>query len=764
MSGRRRAAPRSPASLPASAPTSRWRWRGRSIRARIALILTVPTALLVVAASFGVLTQLSASREASATAENVELVLTAQELVHSLQKERGLSVGFVGGAADYKPLIETQRRSSNAARGTLDRALAANPSAVAGRIRTAEAELGRLGAVRGAVDSGQTTKADVFAFYSAGIAALSEAMFPGDIGEGDRALRTGMAALRALSAGKEQAGRERATLNGVFASGSFSRAEYPLFNDIRAAKQAGFDEFRRLAAPAWADAFDAASSTPQASTMLALEQKAQNSPTAERLGVQPRTWWAAITAFIDDLHDVQVKVGAEISARAGTIKAESRTRLLAYAGGAVAVSLAALLLGLLTFRSIVRPLAALTGEAHDAAEKRLPEAVARIQGAEDPGAVVLERPGSGLAGRRDEFAEVARALDHLQETAVRLAVEQAVMRRNTAESLANLGRRNQNLVRRQLGFISALEKEEADPNQLANLFELDHLATRMRRNAESLLVLVGEHSPRKWSGTISVGDILRSALAEVEDYRRVVLRRVDDGLMRGASGAEVSHLLAELIENALMYSPPDQEVEVSARAIGGEYHIAIVDAGIGMGPEALAEANGRLRGERSFLVRPTRDLGHFVVGRLAVRLGVRVWLHDSPLNGVTARVVLPGSVMSVPETRPAEPAGPPAAARPLTRTAGRPEPDPGGGSVRTLAPPPPYAGETTANGLMKRPPRTPGGHRRAESAAPPVPPDPPVDRTPGEVSTMLTNFRSGYQRAADGSQRQERDTDPGREN
>ncbi|MCD0448537.1 nitrate- and nitrite sensing domain-containing protein [Actinocorallia sp. API 0066] len=752
MSGRRRAGATPPAGTPvlpgASDGAGRKRRAGglRTIRARIAVILAVPTLLLVVLAAVGVFGQLGVARDAEATAGNVELVLSAQELVHSLQRERGLSVGLVGGETGYRDQLDQVRTASDTARASLDALLVGTGSADAVRIRAALATSERLAPTRSAVDAGQTTKAEVFAFYTDAISALDGAAFAGGVGQDDPRLRAGLAALRALSAGKEATAQERGSMNGVFATGFFSKGEYTLVAEIRAARIAAFAEFVRVAEPAWAQAFSAAQRSPQATTMLALEQRALANPTAKRLNVTPENWWNAATVFIDGLHEVQRTVADAIRDRATEVKSEARTTLFLYAGGAAVMLLAASGLGLMTFRSIIRPLRMLTAEAHDAAERRLPGAVAEIQAADDPGGVVLDHTTSTLARRDDEFAEVAAALDNLQETAVRLAVEQAVMRRNTAESLANLGRRNQNLVRRQLGFISALEKEETDPNQLANLFELDHLATRMRRNAESLLVLVGEHSPRRWSGSIPVGDILRSAFAEVEDYRRVVLRRVDDGLVRGTVAAEISHLLAELVENALSFSPPDHEVEVSARATGTEYHIAIVDQGIGMTPDALAEANARLRGQQSFLMQPTRDLGHYVVGRLAARLGVRVWLHESPLNGVTARIVLPGAMLTAPEARPEPEPALVGAAPPVDRAvAGR------------FAPPSAAPAGRTAGGLAKRPPRSPGGHRRTPpepSAAPP----PAADRTPGEVKSMLDSFRAGYQRAEHQRDTDQRDT------
>src|SRR5205814_8962019 len=176
-------------------------------------------------------------------------------------------------------------------------------------------------------------------------------------------------------------------------------------------------------------------------------------------------------------------------------------------------------------RAITAPLSILAQEADDLAARRLPEAMARIGGRGEQH--VPLQPVRVPNGASTEILRVARALDNLQQAAYGLAIEQAVVRRNTTESLANLGRRNQNLIRRQLGFISQLEREESDPSELANLFELDHLATRMRRNAESLLVLAGKTSPRRHAEPVALVDVIRAAVGEVEEYRRVELRRID---------------------------------------------------------------------------------------------------------------------------------------------------------------------------------------------------------------------------------------------
>ena len=183
-------------------------------------------------------------------------------------------------------------------------------------------------------------------------------------------------------------------------------------------------------------------------------------------------------------------------------------------------------------RSITKPLRALTSEAKDMAERRLPEAVINILETPLGDDVVMPHVTPVRLQTRDEVADVSDALNTVQDTALDLAVEQAVLRRNIADSFVNLGRRNQNLLGRQLDFITELETNETDADTLANLFRLDHLATRMRRNAESLLVLAGIEPPRQWAAPVRLTDVIRAALGEVEDYQRVTVRGVEPATIR----------------------------------------------------------------------------------------------------------------------------------------------------------------------------------------------------------------------------------------
>ncbi len=240
--------------------------------------------------------------------------------------------------------------------------------------------------------------------------------------------------------------------------------------------------------------------------------------------INASTWWAASATLLSDLRGVETAIGSDVAGQARRLQDSTANRLVELAAFAAASAVGVAVLLLVAARSITRPLAALAAEALTMANFRLPEAVERLQAA-DPEEAPEPPPRVAVPVRSStEVMAVAEALDSAQTTAYELATQQARLRRSTSESLANLGRRNQNLLRRQLGFITELEREETDPSGLANLFELDHLATRMRRNAESLLVLVGESSPRTWSEALPVADVLRAAISEVEDYRRVSLQ------------------------------------------------------------------------------------------------------------------------------------------------------------------------------------------------------------------------------------------------
>jgi signal transduction histidine kinase len=298
-------------------------------------------------------------------------------------------------------------------------------------------------------------------------------------------------------------------------------------------------------------------------------------------------------------------------------------------------------------RSLTRPLRSLAEQVRHMARHGLRRAVAAVLGT--PAGVDVHVPAVDeiTVASGDEIGEVAAVMNTIQRAVVELAVNQAMLRRNVGQTFVGLGRRHYDLLSRQLNLITDLQRNEVDPEVLGQLFQLDHLATRMRRNAESLLVVAGEPSPRRWRAPVGVGEVVRAAVGEVEDYRRVRITAVEPTAIWGHAAADLAHLLAELIENALLFSPPDERVEVRGLSQPAGYTVAVLDAGIGMPPGEMAQANRRLAGGEAFTVAPSRYLGHYVAGNLAARHGIHVRLQGSVGSGVTALVGLPVSLLAL---------------------------------------------------------------------------------------------------------------------
>ncbi len=618
----------------------------RSIRAKLIRILVVSLALVLVLLSFLITSEAANYESANQTSRIVTVVLRVQDAVQQLQKERALTNGVLGGGTQFQAQIVPQRSQTDAALGSLNEIIndSSYDSAGAGQIRDALGKLNGLTTIRSDVDQQRAQDAPTFQFYTDAITALNSLDLGLDQAQ-DGTLRHGLQALYALGDVKEYAGQEQGLLSEVFAQNRMSIDNYSKFVEVLGQKQASIATYDQFATPSERAQLDDVLQSPAGDQAVQDEGVGINSATSVLPSrVDPVSWSDAMNTVLDDLRAVQQRVGSDITTRADSLRATATGLLIGISVLAVLTIAAMIALVVGAARSVIGPLGTLARDADQVSAQRLPETVALMQTTETE--VPPPPPVTVPDNAASEIKLVATALDRVQNTALTLASEQALIRRNTTASLANLGRRNQNLVRRQLSLISEFEREELDPGALANMFELDHLATRMRRNAESLLVLVGETSPRPWSAPLPVADVIRAALSEVEDYRRVVLRRVDDAWVAGAVVAEVAHMLAELVENGLSFSSPDVEVEIYGRKTGNRYLLAVVDYGIGMPKDELERAKARLRDEENFLVAPTRFLGHYVVGRLARQLAVQVELGESPVTGITARMLLPAEVLA----------------------------------------------------------------------------------------------------------------------
>ncbi|WP_431782995.1 sensor histidine kinase [Streptomyces chumphonensis] len=364
---------------------------------------------------------------------------------------------------------------------------------------------------------------------------------------------------------------------------------------------------------------------------------------AER-GVTAEVWYQATTAKFDVYRGIEQDLANRAVAESQEIAADAKTEAVVNSVIVLVALLLAFLIAGLMARSMSKSMIRLRTAAFDVAEQRLPMLVDQLSRT-DPGRVDTQvRPID--IDTKDEIGEVARAFDQVHREAVRLAAEQALLRGNVNAIFTNLSSRNQGLIERQLGLITDLENNEADPDQLESLFKLDHLATRMRRNGENLLVLAGEEPGRRWNQPVPLVDVLRAASSEVEQYERIEITGVPESEIHGSVVTDLVHLLAELLENATSFSSPQTKVKVTAtRLPDGRVMIEIHDKGIGLTAEDFADINHKLANPPTVDAAISQRMGLFVVGRLADRHGIRVQLRPSGEQaGTTSLVMLPEAI------------------------------------------------------------------------------------------------------------------------
>jgi signal transduction histidine kinase len=314
---------------------------------------------------------------------------------------------------------------------------------------------------------------------------------------------------------------------------------------------------------------------------------------------------------------------------------------LAAGAGLVVILAAAMLMGSFA-RRLSRDVRDLASTAEQLADEQSPQPAGRLHDAADA------RPDGSTRPRHPTTSEIARAaaaVARLQQTATAAAASEAGLRDGLRQVFVSLARRNQSLLQRQLRLIDALEQKASDPAALADLFSLDHLTTRMRRHAESLAILSGAAPGRSWHDPVPVIDVIRGATAEVEDYKRVAVLVDTDDAVAGPAVADMIHLLAELIENATLFSPAGTRVEVRAGRVAKGFAIEVDDRGLGIEPELLSEINQQLASPPDFDLADADRLGLFVGGKLAARHGVRISLRLSPYGGITAIVLMPSSIV-----------------------------------------------------------------------------------------------------------------------
>src|SRR5215469_23268 len=317
---------------------------------------------------------------------------------------------------------------------------------------------------------------------------------------------------------------------------------------------------------------------------------------------------------------------------------------LILAGGLGLIALiATVVLSLVLGRGLVRQLRDLRGSALTLAHHTLPRVIDRLRSGED---VDLGQHEPAQVRTRNEIEQVGQAVSILEHAAIRSAADEARLRRGVSDVFRNLAGRSQSLLRRQLSLIDAMERRTSDPDDLENLFRIDHLTTRMRRHAEGLIILSGDTPTRGWRRPVPLVDVLRAAVAEVEDYTRVRVQCRTTGAVTGHAVADIVHLLAELAENATVFSPPNTPVRMQGDTVGQGFVIEIEDRGLGISRTRLEEINARLANPPQFDLSGSDRLGLFIAGRLAQRYDITVTLRPSVYGGTTAIVHLPAALVA----------------------------------------------------------------------------------------------------------------------
>ena len=356
-----------------------------------------------------------------------------------------------------------------------------------------------------------------------------------------------------------------------------------------------------------------------------------------------RAWESVSGAYLSSLQRAEYKVAAQLAAL-GAARSSGLVTEAALAGGVGLVAVVASVFLVIWFgRKVTGDLTRLDGSVRAMAEERLPRVVERLRRGEDVD-VLAESPPPAASGIR-EVSQIATSFATVQEAAVAAAVEQARLRRGINKVFLNISLRNQSLLHRQLGMLDGMERRTSDPAALADLFRLDHLTTRMRRHAEGLIIMSGATPGRGWRDPVPVVDVLRAAIAEVEDYVRVDVVSESPDLVAGIAVNDIIHLVAELVENATVFSPPNTRIEIRADRVGTGLVAEVEDRGLGMSPDEIDDINRLLANPSEFDLVNSEKLGLFVVSSLAARHTINVSLRRSAYGGTTAIVLLPFGVI-----------------------------------------------------------------------------------------------------------------------
>ncbi len=471
---------------------------------------------------------------------------------------------------------------------------------------------------------------------------------------GNSAFADSVRTLGSVSRMKDQASQQRAILFTAFVGGQFTPAEQTALIAAQAQQASDLTLFNASATAPESQLLSHTVAGPLMNQAETLEQSTvANTDNGTSLNLGPsasHAWYTDMSYTIGRMRLVEQQLAGSIVQSARALRSSAERTVLETGGAALLALLIVLLITVLIARSMLGPLRRLKEGALDIAAARLSAEVRELTDALDTGRPVQIRPIDVLSS--DEIGQVARAFDQVHREAVRLAGEEAQLRSSVSAMFVSLSRRSQSLLERLLRLIDRLELGEEDPERLSNLFRMDHLATRMRRNSENLLMLAGHEAPRRWAEPVPLVDVLRAAVSEIEQYERVVLNIQAGVAIAGAGVADTVHLLAELLENATTFSAKATQVIASGHGLpGGGAVIEIADRGMGIPEQVLGQLNQRLAEPPMADVAVSRHMGLFAVAHLAARHDIQVELQSPGRGGTVAQVHLPASLTS-PEAAP----------------------------------------------------------------------------------------------------------------
>ena len=645
-------------------------WR---VRSRLLLLISIPTMTAVVLGGI----RIASSIQSAYASQRVEtLASLGQEitvLAQALEDERDQTVFYIamsgqGGRADGLSTLPDVRSKAALQLSVIQRAFSSTDQsvsrvrAVAGQIngsyaaqtqQAAATALTALDGLRFLRHSSIQTQLPLLVVVQKYTQVIDDVLALDDQnsqGSSDSTLAQTVRVLGLVSAMEEEASEQRAILAAALLQGKFGPGELAALDAAQSAQQSNLAAFDISASVGqrlqWNDSVD------QSFVYLANSEELQAISLANSGGslrgdpTTPVDWFGAMSNTIDfQMGSFEQRQAAAFAARAASLRDSAITSAVLYGAAVLLVLLLALLLITVVARSMVRPLHRLRTGALEVAGERLPEAVRRMSETDGEGVPLDVEPID--VDSSDEIGEVARAFDQVHREALRLAANEAALRGNVNAMFVNLSRRSQSLVERQIRLIDDLEQGEQDPERLSSLFQMDHLATRMRRNSENLLVLAGHEESRRWNQPVALVDVLRAALSEIEQYERVSLNVQPGIAVRGQAVSDVVHLTAELVENATSFSPSETPVTIAGHLLSsGGVLLEITDQGVGMGAEEMAHANWRLDNPPVVDVAVSRRMGLFVVARLAARHGIRVRLRPAASGGLIALVWLPDEAIT----------------------------------------------------------------------------------------------------------------------